>query len=231
MPSDSGGISVVVPYRSECPWRARAWSWIRDRYLDLHPSWELIEATCDGEAWSKGAAVADGVEHATGDRLVIADADSFVDVETMDLAVQLLDTHPWIVPHRRVRRLARKATEAVFAGAPPNPQRLCRSVYTGVIGGGITVLRRSAYEEAGGIDTRFAGWGGEDISFGWALETLVGPPERLTADLFHLWHPHAAPRLRGSPESEALAGRYRRARNDPVAMRQLVDEARGSHVR
>ena len=52
-------------------------------------------------------------------------------------------------------------------------------------------LRRhpDAYDQAGGFDPRFVGWGGEDTSLGAALTTLVGPPARLEASVWHLWHP------------------------------------------
>lgn len=69
-----------------------------------------------------------------------------------------------------------------------------------------------AYHAAGGVDRRFEGWGGEDLAFGWALETLVGPAHRLDGILVHLWHPHPAPDLRGSAESEELVARYAAAR-------------------
>lgn len=219
-------VSVLVPFGSSCEWRIRAWGWVRDRYRRLHPDWEVVVGGCDDE-WSKGGAVEAAYQRANGDALVLADADSFIDAAVLVESVELLADHQWVVPHTRVRRLTRKATRAVLDGAKPHPHQLARSAYVGVVGGGITVLRRSAYETVGGIDPRFEGWGGEDISFGWALETLVGEPRRLDGDLYHLWHPHAAPRRRGTPASEALAGAYRDARGDLAAMGALVAREEG----
>ena len=73
-------------------------------------------------------------------------------------------------------------------------------------------MSRAAYDRVHGIDPSFLGWGGEDLAFGWALDTLAGPHTRLTGTLVHLWHPHPAPKLRGSAESETLVARYRSAR-------------------
>lgn len=217
-------VSVLVPYTSGDMWRERAWAFVKAKYESEHPDWELIEGSCEGE-WSKGAAVADAFDRASGDVVIVADADSYTDADTMRNAVaQTGDQHQWIVPHLKVFRLSIAGTRRVYRGDPVHYGHTIREVYAGLPGGGITVLTRSAYAYVGGIDPRFKGWGGEDISFGWALETLCGPGGRLNGDLWHLWHPHAAPSLHGSPEAEALAGRYRDARLQPVAMRALIKE-------
>lgn len=217
-------VSVLVPYGPGCAWRARAWDYVRARYERLHPDWQLIEGHAPASTWSKGAAIDDAFERSTSDAIVIADADSFVDDEILTNAVEQLERHNWIVPHLVVRRLNRTATKSVLAGGEPRRNHLDRAAYAGLPGGGIVVLRRSAYETVGGIDRRFLGWGGEDISFAWALETLVEPAQRLLADLWHLWHPPATVKRRGSPASELLASRYREARHDPDAMRLLIAE-------
>jgi hypothetical protein len=216
-------ISVLVPYGGGCPWRERAWDYVRAHYEREHADWELVVGTCEGE-WSKGGALADAFCRSTGSILVVADADSFIAPSVLLEAVRLVaDGQPWVVPHTYVQRLHRRHTEEVLAGASPRRGRNARPPYRGVIGGGIVVLNRQAWGTVGGVDERFRGWGGEDISFGWALETLIGPCVRLDGELWHLWHPHPAPRRRGSPASEALAGRYREARGHPQQMRAIVD--------
>ena len=74
------------------------------------------------------------------------------------------------------------------------------------------------------LDGRFCGWGSEDEAWGWALETLLGPPWRSPALLWHLWHPHAQPGARRAvnPESERLWRAYRRARGNPRLMRGVI---------
>ena len=85
------------------------------------------------------------------------------------------------------------------------------------------VVSRDAYEAVRGMDDRYIGWAPEDLSFGWALQTLVGPCTRLDGDLWHLWHPVPTPNLRASPASEALLARYKAAVHIPRLMRALVD--------
>lgn len=221
-------VSVLVPYADQgCEWRRRAWDHVRTHYSAHHDDWQVVVGTSDAP-WSKGAALADAYSRASGDVLVLADADSWTDPDTLRTAAT---TRTWAVPHSKVFRLSEGATERLYAGeTPPHAlprASLARHVYTGPLGGGIVVLTRAAWETVGGVDPRFLGWGGEDVSLGWALATLVGPGLRLAAPLYHLWHPHPAPHRRGSPESEALVARYRAARLRPDRMAALVAEFAG----
>jgi hypothetical protein len=217
-------VSVVVPFTSsDDTWRADAREFVLERIHELHPAWEVIEGVCDGE-WSKGAAIADGVARAAGGLLVLHDADSFTVPDNLAEAVEHVATRtaPWVIPHSTVHRLRDAETLRVLAGERPRLGAVIRQPYEGPMGGGIVVLTRAAFDAVGGIDDRFLGWGGEDLSFGWALETLVGQPLRLSSPLVHLWHPHPAPDLRGSPASEELVAAYRAARGLRRRMAQLV---------
>jgi N-terminal domain of galactosyltransferase len=56
--------------------------------------------------------------------------------------------------------------------------------------GGIVVVRRSAFETAGGMDENFSGWGGEDDALSVALDRSGAVMRILTHETaFHLWHP------------------------------------------
>lgn len=215
-------IAVCIPWQRSDPYRQRALDYICDRYQRLHPDWKI----CIGELpewvpWSKGHAVNLAVEQTDADTLVIADSDSFC--ANLSEATRLVETGTaWVVPHRWVFRLTDQATIDLIAGGEPRRNRLARGRYTGPRGGGITVVSREAFDTVGGIDPRFMGWGGEDIAFGLALDTLCGWGPRLDADLFHLWHPHPAPDLRGPPESEALVARYAAAKGVPRLMRAVI---------
>jgi hypothetical protein len=222
-------VGVVIPTRAGDEWRARALSFVLEWYADKHPALPVELGELDPSAeWSKGAAVAAGLERlGPVDVLVLADADSFItDPRILDEAVELVSSRrrSWVVPHRIVYRLRDRETERLYSD-PTRRARMnvvARTPYIGPAGGGITVVSREAFELVRGIDRRFLGWGGEDVAFGWALETLVGPGHRLAGRLCHLWHPHPAPNLRGSPASEELVARYTAARGYPRRMTALV---------
>lgn len=79
---------------------------------------------------------------------------------------------------------------------------------------GIVAVSRSLLNEVGGFDERFVGWGGEDRAFQFACDTLAGPGERIDAMSYHLWHPSAPEKGRGTlvrKRNIALAVRYKEA--------------------
>lgn len=234
-------VSIVVPVSLDGAERTRNWAWLRDRYRREHPDWELVEHPDPGSGgWSKGRAVNAGVRIASGDTLVVADADVFLRPEDLTAAVDAIDdATEWVVPHGLVYRLKDWITAELTSGAiwhelPTYDRKgryLARRPYEGPAGGGIVVVTRRAFEHVGGIDERFIGWGGEDVSFARALHTLVGPWTRLGAPLWHLWHqPQPRPGGRAPRANDELSQRYRAAIDDPDAMRALIDERGAEHV-
>lgn len=219
--------AIVIPARPADPWRAAALTYVEAWYARHLPDAELlVGGDVEGE-WSKGAAVRSLVDRTEARVLVIADADSFVtDVADLNAALDMVrhGARHAVTPHRRVYRLSERETARLEADPTLAPRlgHTVRPVYNGPIGGGITVVDRWAFDAVGGIDPRFLGWGGEDVAFGWALETLCAPVEQMDAVLVHLWHPHPAPKLRGSPESEALVAKYQAARLIPRRMAHVV---------
>jgi hypothetical protein len=220
-------VAVVIPFDARSDeHRIRAHEWIVDHYGVHHPEWPVFSGSVELDEWSKGAAVDELVRRADADVLVIADADSYVTspaVLVECVRKVAFGDAGWSVPHTYVHRLTEGATAEVYAGRAPRMGKLTRAAYVGPAGGGIVVVSRRSYGLVHGIDPRFLGWGGEDLAFGWALDTLVGPHYRGDSRLVHLWHPHPAPDLRGSDESEALVADYREARGFPRMMLELVN--------
>lgn len=242
MTAAAAAVSVVVPFTPGDESRNRNWAWIRARYQHLHPGWELIQAADPkpNAEWSKGRAVRSAVDQSTGDLLVVADADVFVTREALEQTVHLVATAaPWAMPHSVVYRLSDIETINITSRAPniePRPlpaAMLERRRHPSVRGGGIVICTRDAFERVGGIDPRFTGWGGEDISFARALDALVGCPAQRRSPMWHLHHPRMTrrPGNRGSPDNEALAGEYKDAAGNPVLMDRLVGGHRGRTAR
>ena len=219
IPTDHGGDQ----------YRAAAVAFVARWWAHHFPGLPIVYGECGETSWSKGRAVARGIDQLSGDvrTLVIADADSFL-FHPLPMADALKAVErgsaDWAVPHGRVYRLNRKETDRLYSDpkAIPRLGAVHRSPYFGIQGGGFTVVTRDAFDTVGGIDARFLGWGGEDLAFGWALTTLVGKPATFEGKLVHLWHPHPAPSLRGSAESEALVEQYRLARGLPDRMRAAI---------
>lgn len=214
-------VEVIVPFTSGgCQHRARAWEWLKPRYR-----WPVTVAP--GPApWCKALAVMPAVAASTADIVVVADADVWAD--GLQAAIdEVVAGAAWAIPHRGVHRLTKASTARFIAGAPLDGLELTERGYLGVPGGGIVVAPRELLL-AVPLDPRFVGWGQEDEALGVALQTMTGAPWRSRTPLAHLWHP-PPPRLtrrRGSHAGWALWERYSRAEGDPIAMDQLLKEAR-----
>lgn len=215
--------SVIIPWSTtvSCHHRGAALAWTVSRWAST--GCEVVVGEHAGP-WCKAAAVADGLERAGGDVLVIADADCWSD--GIDQALAAVDAgRPWAIPHGRVYRLTHAATQHVLDGHTPRPGLdLTQAPYQGWPGGGIVVVGRDVYEQVP-LDRRFVGWSGEDESWAHALTFLAGPAWRGRAPLWHLWHPpqERMSRRWGSEAAKALAGRYKRART-PESVRALLAE-------
>lgn len=224
-------VQVVVPFRGGCPHRERAWRWVQERYRSIHPEWEVVEAPAPEGPWCKGAAINPAVEASEAEIVIQADADCWTD-GLADAVAAVEAGAAWAVPHSKVFRLSEQGTEAVLGGADWKAAYRAEGgavqrPYEGFLGGGFVVARPDVLRAAP-IDLRFRSWGNEDESHALGLNALFGAPWRGEADLLHLWHPQP-PRLnrrRGSKESWDLRCRYFKVRNDPDAMRALLEEAR-----
>jgi hypothetical protein len=220
-------VSVIIPWRPGCPHREASRDWLVSKIETDHPDWQIVETDHPGDDWSKAEAIILGIERSYGDVIVVHDADVWSD-GTMEAIQMVRQGQPWAMPHQRVIRLDERASIAWRDGSRGTMvvRNTAERPYQGVLGGGIVVLPRSTAEMYP-PDRRFRGWGGEDESWAFMLETLVGPVWRGRHDLIHLWHPPQARRTRshGSQANTDLAAQYRAARgNVEVMLRVMAGE-------
>lgn len=69
----------------------------------------------------------------------------------------------------------------------------------------IIVVPRNIYEQIGGFDPHFVGWGGEDNAFWRAAEIVSGEVLRMNGSVFHLWHEPASREYQPSNNARWLA--------------------------
>lgn len=218
-------MNVLVPWRPE-PGRQVVWDFIRVRYESS--GFTIIEGTAPEGEWRKALAVADAAARADTELVVVADADVWCD--GLPEAIRAVEQGAgWAIPHMRVHRLTRDATDVVLNGGDIEGE-VEQFPYRGTEGGGIVVLPLATLR-AIPLDPRFAGWGGEDLSWSCALSTLAGPPWRGDAPLWHLWHPPQPETDRfgrkfGSVDNTRLMKRYARCTGNPALMLPLVEEAK-----
>lgn len=173
------GISLVVPIHFNADdQRAVNWRWLFDYWRAQLPEADIVpgydrQAINHNLPFSKSCAVNDGVRKATGDILVIIDADGFVPASTILECAQRIrqarnEGHRlWFVPYRQFYRLTEAASARLLASDPKHPLEFPTPPWPEDIldtsgsqlghwyGAGIQILPREAFDIVGGWDERF----------------------------------------------------------------------------
>lgn len=244
------GVSLLVPFRSDHGVRAEVWEWLIEYWANELPGAEIIVGTSDSVPFCKTEAVNAAASIAQGDIFVILDADCYIQGDVIqDCAQAIRDARAyheklWFVPYRKFWRLTREATAEILASdpaeplwpsCPPDPSILDdeeSESHGHWFGALIQIMPREAFWAVGGMDPRFRGWGGEDVSFMRALDCLYARHKTTSNGVFHLWHPKIQgdkPKQRfwqgqDHAKNGHLSTRYRDAMGDRSRMRRLVDE-------
>jgi len=129
-----------------------------------------------------------GAQHARADVLVLHDNDMLVPV---DYAANILDRmrqgYDVVNLKRFVFYLAQAHTQAVFERQADLLDAAPEVIVQNLEGGGSVAITLAGYDQIGGLDESFIGWGGEDNEFWERAQTLrVWPWANLP--LVHLWH-------------------------------------------
>lgn len=217
-------FSIVIPCDDGSE-RREINQWVQNWYRRTYEGREVIVSVSEGQPFNKSVAINRGVLRASCDLLVIVDSDTMIVPEQLAKGIN----DDWTIPFNRVLNLTQAATcrcledGIVFADLQPDDVEHIREGF--VRAGGVWIVSRAIFEEVGGCDERYAGWGGEDDSFCRAANTLVKHLRIVPGDVYHLWHPPNPGRndFQQRPNYR-LWRRYCRATGKPEYMRALVDE-------
>jgi hypothetical protein len=218
--------TVIVPFQATTPERQANWEWVRARYEESHPDWEIIVAEQRSGEFVKARAIAPALARSADEAVVIADADLWCDGLTP--AVEAVRAGAgWAIPHSTVYRLSERATRLVLDGADPRGQESQEGEppYEAPVGGGFIVSQRDTLVDIP-PDPRFLGSSGMDLAWGFALRCLAGEPWRGRATAYHLWHPwdKRSDRVNGVPRRSLwVRRRYRLALRSPWLMRRVLN--------
>lgn len=245
-------ISFLVPFRanSDQPYRARSWEWLKQYWFSELPDIEIVMGESTGEVFSKTEAVNNAAARARGRIFVIIDSDAYMDGSVIQRCADAIDEaiargqQRWFIPYRALYRLTESKSFDILQSDPSRPLRVdsppplsevestVGSMHGRRYGAMIQIMPREAFELVGGMDPRFRGWGGEDISFARAVDTLYENHKTTDNDVLHIWHPkngdsYMTRTWNGQETAQPnkhLATRYSHATGDRAKMRALVDE-------
>jgi hypothetical protein len=255
--SKGDGISLLVPFRDDHDaGRADNWAWLRQYWEHALPDAEIVMGDAPGNPFSKTCAINAAYRESHGDVLVLLDADCYIDASViLDCAEkirrgreQTTSEAVWFIPYKHLYRLTRVSTLYLIASDPTDPFQFesppdavdvgptSGSGFGHWFGALIQMMPREAFETVHGMDPRFRGWGGEDVAFVLALDTLFGVHRLTSNQVLTLWHsvqskPGTNPNLLRIWEGQedprknwSMAGRYRKALRNPAAMRDIIHE-------
>lgn len=213
-------VSVLRAWRTGDPWRERIFSLTTQRWMEL-TGWEI----CTGDATHSDGfvSVSQGMNlaraHASHDMLVIASADHLPDPVAVKEAVEKAEQYGWAPIFRRTTVLTKKATNLLLSGHDIDPAQ--HGAESAPFCTSLMAVRADVWDDVGGWDERFYGWGCEDTAFRTVLRTLYPEPGMTpTATTYALWHPKSA---RDRFDSNlALLAEYQRWELQATGMREYL---------
>ncbi|WP_246031834.1 galactosyltransferase-related protein, partial [Salibacterium salarium] len=206
--------SFIIPFETDHGPREKAFHWIKKYYKTVIKDAEICVGTCHTKPFSKSKAVNNAAKKASGNILIIVDADIICSPALISKAIKLLHDNVWIIPYTQVKNITTTSTKKLLQTSPfwPLPTAVeTQTVYKEKIlpAGGINIIPKTCFKKVGGFDERFYGWGGEDDAFACSVDTLCGSHKRLQASIYHLWHPKVcAQKNPHYKENVKLASKY-----------------------
>jgi N-terminal domain of galactosyltransferase len=222
-------VRFAIPRRSDGGWRDRIWEFCR-AYWEREFSWPIEEGHHDCGPFNRAAAV-NAAAKGEWDVVVILDGDVACDAERVREAAELAHrTGRLTLPYTRRKLLNRRGTRLILAGHEGSWEPFVAATEGRKHFSSIVCVPRPLWDEVGGFDERYQGWGGEDDAFHSACSVLAEGFERLQGPVWHLWHPKSVHRDHTAPlykAAWALTERYWAAKT-PEAMRALLAEDRSA---
>ena len=223
-------VVILVPRRADHGVRDRLWGFSRVWWANLFPDWPIVEGHHDDGPFNRSAAINAAARDAGDwDVAVIIDADVLPEQRPVLGAVKLAAAGFAASAFSVRRHLSKPGTAQVMAGYRGDWRPLTKQTFRDSVSGAY-VVGRDLFDQVGGFDDGFCGWGWEDVAFKLATETLAEcPMVRTGGTLWHLWHPTSPERDERSPlfvANRERCRRYRRAAGNPAAMRAVIDDLR-----
>ena len=190
-----GNLEVIVLEHSPCA--------LYGKQLPEGVVYQRFEMEIAGEEFNKSRLFNIGVEKSQAPIVMLHDADILVSKDYIETAISHLENGVEAIrPLRFLFYLTEDATTHLCAHHRLTPKLDIENVAQNSQGGSVLMLKE-VYQQIGGHDERFQGWGGEDLEFLERLRTRkLFRGGMMPA--FHLWHPPAEKKANKSGNLELL---------------------------
>ncbi|MFD6094732.1 galactosyltransferase-related protein [Nocardiopsis flavescens] len=219
-------MTVAIPWRGGEPHRDAHHAYVRARLREMLPDAVHVDVDTPHACFHRAAARNAAVDRAGDGVMILCDADTIPEPEPLHTAIRGAAADGRLhLPYELFVGLSEKGTQQVHRGVPHRSAHVLETSARPT--GGVLVLTRDAYRNAGGQDERFTGWGWEDTAFRRQADCLLGATVTHPGVIYHLWHPSDADLDHPTYHSNAaLYQRYHRARSAPARMSTLTREWR-----
>lgn len=220
---------ILVPRRAGDPHRDELWRWLRSHLERDLPDFPIVEGHDDVGAFNRSAALNRAARSAPPwTEAIVLDADTYVRPEQLRRAVTVARSSGRLTyAFDELHALTAAGTEQVLGGYRRSweplkkwtrPGRLCAS--------SAFVVPRALWDDVGGFDELFEGWGWEDVAFRRMATTLGGHELEVPGPAWHLWHPRSAHKSESDPLMAAARARGERyKRGDALELDLLRSES------
>lgn len=226
----------LVPRRDDGGHRDRLWAYCRTRWERLFPDARVYEGHHNDGPFNRSAAINTASANADRDGRwdvgIVIDSDVLLSVSQVRAAIdRAAETGRVTWAHRRWRGVREDATERLTQRkSAPLPAELERDEMDLIVErtnplswSCCVAIPRAVWDDMGGFDERFKGWGFEDMAFMSVVCGLYGH-ERIEGDVIHLWHPRSDERITPGETRETATPEYvvnaRLGRRYMVALRR-----------
>jgi hypothetical protein len=213
---------ILAPFRGDDAERTRNWSYAKEQWAKL--ALPIAVGDSRGSHFGRAAALNTAAGRA-GDWDVALVTDADIALGSTDQAnaaiMRAYRTGAYTVAYSVLNYLSDLGTGQLILGDDPSDCSF-DSPSIGLTWECCFAVRRDVWDEVGGFDERFDGYGGQGLAFYYAAATFGGR-ERIVGAAYHMSHPlvvrEADPHF---PDNVALVARYLEAADDPTAMREVL---------
>lgn len=205
-------VALLVPRRADRGHRDRLWEYAAARWRRYFPHLGIFEGHHDDGPFNRSAAINRAAEAAgSWDIGVVVDADVLLSVSQVEAAIESARATGHVTwGHRRWRGIREDATLRLVGDKRDLGAELSRDELDLIVErtnplswSCCIAIPRPVFDDMGGFDERFRGWGFEDMAFQSLICGLYGW-ERIEGDVIHLWHPRSEDRItKGNPRETA----------------------------
>lgn len=181
---------IIIPWRDTGePWRKKHFDFLIKYYSDYY---NIVLGDSDGD-FNRSAARNNGVLGSKSEVSVIVDADNFIPINQIENAITIALTKKALVkPFSSFGYLTEESTNLfyecfndLYIDFYPTYIDPPQEDFTG----GAYVMRKSLWQDLGGMDEGFIGWGAEDDAFHLLCKSMNVKIKYIDGIDYHLYHP------------------------------------------